>query len=279
MRFGIKTAPQLCSWDQLVDIWKAADETPIFESAWNFDHFYPLLEPTTGPCMEAWVTLSALAQATQRIRVGCMVNGTPYRHPAVLANMAASLDIVSGGRLDLGLGAGWHQAECDAYGIELLPMKQRMDRFEEYVSVVISLLENESTSHEGRYFQLRNARCEPKGPQRPHPPIVIGGQGEKRTLRVVARFSSHWNLPFATPEIFVAKNDVLLKHCADIGRDPNEITRSVQIAMPSDQAPEEAAAAAAALGEAGVDVVIFTIRNPYRASLVEALARSLEKLA
>ena len=279
MRFGIKTAPQLCSWDQLVDIWKAADETPIFESAWNFDHFYPLLEPTTGPCMEAWVTLSALAQATQRIRVGCMVNGTPYRHPAVLANMAASLDIVSGGRLDLGLGAGWHQAECDAYGIELLPMKQRMDRFEEYVSVVISLLENESTSHEGRYFQLRNARCEPKGPQRPHPPIVIGGQGEKRTLRVVARFSSHWNLPFATPEIFVAKNDVLLKHCADIGRDPKEITRSVQIAMPSDQAPEEAAAAAAALGEAGVDVVIFTIRNPYRASLVEALARSLEKLA
>ena len=278
MRFGIKTAPQLCSWEQLVDIWRAADQIPIFESAWNFDHFYPLLEPTTGPCMEAWVTLSALAQATRRIRVGCMVNGSPYRHPALLANMAASLDIVSGGRLDLGLGAGWHQAECDAYGIELLPMKERMDRFEEYVPVVISLLQNETTSHEGRYFQLRDARCEPKGPQRPHPPIVIGGQGEKRTLRVVARFSSHWNLPFATPEIFVAKNEVLLKHCEDVGRDPAEITRSVQIALPADQPPDEAAAAATALGEAGVDVVVFTLRNPYRASIVEPLARALEKV-
>jgi len=278
MRFGIKTAPQLCSWEQLVDIWRAADQIPIFESAWNFDHFYPLLEPTTGPCMEAWVTLSALAQATRRIRVGCMVNGSPYRHPALLANMAASLDIVSGGRLDLGLGAGWHQAECDAYGIELLPMKERMVRFEEYVPVVISLLQNETTTHEGRYFQLRDARCEPKGPQRPHPPIVIGGQGEKRTLRVVARFSSHWNLPFATPEIFVAKNEVLLKHCEDVGRDPAEITRSVQIALPADQPPDEAAAAATALGEAGVDVVVFTLRNPYRASIVEPLARALEKV-
>lgn len=278
MRFGIKTAPQLCSWQELLEVWRAADEVPLFESAWNFDHFYPLLDPKDGPCMEAWVTLSALAQATTRIRVGCMVNGTPYRHPAVLANMAASLDIVSSGRLDLGLGAGWHQPECDAYGIELLPMKQRMDRFEEYVPVVISLLENEYTDHEGAYFQLEKARCEPVGPQRPHPPIVIGGGGEKRTLRVVARFADHWNLPFATPEIFRAKNDVLLKHCADAGRDASEITRSVQIAMAADQPPEEAAATAAALGEAGVDVVIFTIRTPYRASLVEPLGRALEAL-
>lgn len=278
MRFGIKTAPQLCSWQELLDVWRAADEVPLFESAWNFDHFYPLLEPKRGPCMEAWVTLSALAQATSRIRVGTMVNGTPYRHPAVLANMAASLDIISNGRLDLGLGAGWHEGECDAYGIELLPMKQRMDRFEEYVAVVISLLENEVTDHEGRYFRLKSARCEPKGPHRPHPPIVIGGQGEKRTLRVVARFANHWNLPFATPEIFAAKNAVLREHCAEVGRDASQITRSVQIAMPADQPPEEAAATAAALGEAGVDLVIFTIRNPYRASLVEPLARALEAL-
>lgn len=278
MRFGIKTAPQLCTWQEMLDVWRAADEIPLFESAWNFDHFYPLVEPRDGPCMEAWVTLAALAQATTRIRVGCMVNGTPYRHPAVFANMAASLDIVSGGRLDLGMGAGWHQGECDAYGLELLPMKQRMDRFEEYVHVVSSLLENEHSDHQGTYFQLSNARCEPKGPQRPHPPIVIGGQGEKRTLRIVARFANHWNLPFATPEIFRAKNEVLLKHCAEVGRDENEITRSVQIAIPADQPPEEAAAAAATLGEAGVDVVIFTIRNPYRATLVEPLARELEKV-
>ena len=279
MRFGIKTAPQQCTWAEMLDVWRAADEIKLFESAWNFDHFYPLVEPDTGPCMEAWVTLSALAQATRRIRIGAMVNGTPYRHPAVLANMAASLDIVSGGRLELGLGAGWPQPECDAYGIELLPMKQRMDRFEEYVPVVISLLENEETNHSGEYFQLEKARCEPKGPQRPRPPIVIGGQGEKRTLRVVARFADHWNLPFAKPGRFKAKNEVLLGHCEDVGRDPAEITRSVQIAYGADEPPGEAAQKAAALGEAGVDVVIFTLRVPYVAARVEPLARALEGLA
>lgn len=279
MRFGIKTAPQHCSWQEMLEIWRAADAAPVFESAWNFDHFYPLTEPHDGSCMEAWVTLSALAQATSRIRVGCMVSGAPYRHPAVLANMAASLDIVSEGRLELGLGAGWHQPECDAYGIDLLPMKQRMDRFEEAVEVIVSLLSKETTDFEGSHYQLVGARCEPKGPQRPHPPIVIGGGGEKRTLRVVARFASHWNLPFATPEIFQHKKQILLAHCEDLGRDPAEITCSVQIAMPADQAPEEAASNAAALGEAGVDKVIFTLRNPYRATLVEPLAKALEAVA
>ena len=278
MRFGIKTAPQHCTWQELLDIWRAADEAPIFESAWNFDHFYPLTPPSEGPCLEAWVTLSALAQATSRIRVGCMVTGVPYRHPAVLANMAASLDIVSAGRLELGMGAGWHQGEADAYGIDLLPMRHRMDRFEEAVEVVISLLSQEWTDFSGKHFQLERARCEPKGPQRPHPPIVIGGGGEKRTLRVAARFANHWNMPFAPPEAFAKKREILLKHCEDVGRDASEISCSVQIAMPADQAPEEAAANAAALAEVGVDLVIFTIRNPYRASLVEPLAKALENL-
>ncbi len=276
MRFGIKTAPQHCSWREMLDIWRAADDTPLFESAWNFDHFYPLSEPLDGACMEAWVTLSALAQATSRIRVGCMVNGVPYRHPAVLANMAASLDIVSEGRLDLGMGAGWNQREADAYGIDLLPMRERMDRFEEAVEVVVSLLSQEWTDFSGKHYRLEKARCEPKGPQRPHPPIVIGGGGERRTLRVAARFASHWNLPFATPESFRGKREVLLRHCAEVGRDPGEITCSVQIALPADQSPDEAAANAAALAEAGVDVVIFTLRNPYRASLVQPLAKALE---
>ena len=126
MRFGIKTAPQHTSWDDMLDVWRQADKLDLFESAWNFDHFYPLVEDTNGPCLESWVTLSALAQATTRIRVGCMVNGMPYRHPALVANMAASLDIVSGGRLELGLGAGWNQQESDAYGIELNPLRRRM---------------------------------------------------------------------------------------------------------------------------------------------------------
>jgi len=262
----------------MLDVWRAADEVELFETAWNFDHFYPLQGDKNGPCLEAWVTLSALAQATSRIRIGCMVNGVPYRHPALVANMAASLDIVSGGRLELGLGAGWNEQEAKAYGIDLLPMGQRMDRFEEAVEVIDSLLAQEISTFQGKYFQLEQARCEPKGPQRPRPPIVIGGGGEKRTLRIAARFAQHWNLPFATPEVFCKKNEILVTHCEAVGRDPSLIMRSVQIESVADQDPAEAADNAAALFAVGVDQVIFTLRTPYRAEKVAALARSLQTI-
>ena len=278
MRFGIKTAPQHTSWGDMLDVWRTADEVELFETAWNFDHFYPLQGDKNGPCLEAWVTLSALAQATSRIRIGCMVNGVPYRHPALVANMAASLDIVSGGRLELGLGAGWNEQETKAYGIDLLPMGQRMDRFEEAVQVIDSLLVHEITTFQGKYFQLEQARCEPKGPQQPRPPIVIGGGGEKRTLRIAARFAQHWNLPFATPEVFHKKNEILLAHCEAVGRDASLIMRSVQIESTADQDPAEVADSAAALFAAGVDQVILTLRTPYRAERVAALAKSLEAI-
>lgn len=259
----------------MLDIWRLADGIDLFESAWNFDHFYPLSGDTHGPCMEAWVTLSALAQATSRIRVGCMVNGIHYRHPALVANMAASLDIVSAGRLELGLGAGWNEEESGAYGIELGSLKTRFDRFDEGVEIVVGLLSDDVTNFSGEFFDITDAYCEPKGPQRPHPPIVIGGGGEKRTLRTVAKWAQHWNLPFAKPDGFLAKNEVLLGHCEAIGRDPSEITRSVQIALHADQDPAEAAAQAVALGEVGVEVVIFTMRTPYSTDTVEALAEVL----
>ena len=278
MRFGIKTAPQHTSWGDMLDVWRTADEVELFETAWNFDHFYPLQGDKNGPCLEAWVTLSALAQATSRIRIGCMVNGVPYRHPALVANMAASLDIVSGGRLELGLGAGWNEQETKAYGIDLLPMGQRMDRFEEAVEVIDSLLVHEITTFQGKYFQLEQARCEPKGPQQPRPPIVIGGGGEKRTLRIAARFAQHWNLPFATPEVFHKKNEILLAHCEAVGRDSSLIMRSVQIESTADQDPAEVADSAAALFAVGVDQVILTLRTPYRAERVAALAKSLEAI-
>ena len=278
MRFGIKTAPQHTSWGDMLDVWRAADEVELFETAWNFDHFYPLQGDKNGPCLEAWVTLSALAQATSRIRIGCMVNGVPYRHPALVANMAASLYIVSGGRSELGLCAGWNEQETKAYGIDLLPMGQRMDRFEEAVEVIDSLLVHEITTFQGKYFQLEQARCEPKGPQQPRPPIVIGGGGEKRTLRIAARFAQHWNLPFATPEVFHKKNEILLAHCEAVGRDSSLIMRSVQIESTADQDPAEVADSAAALFAAGVDQVILTLRTPYRAERVAALAKSLEAI-
>jgi len=262
----------------MLDVWRAADEVELFETAWNFDHFYPLQGDKNGPCLEAWVTLSALAQATTRIRIGCMVNGVPYRHPALVANMAASLDIVSDGRLELGLGAGWNEQETKAYGIDLLPMGQRMDRFEEAVGVIDSLLSHEVTNFQGKYFQLEQARCEPKGPQQPRPPIVIGGGGEKRTLRVAAKFAQHWNLPFATPDAFRKKNEILLAHCEAVGRDSSLILRSVQIEATPDQDPAEVADKAALLFAAGVDQVILTLCTPYRAERVAVLAKSLEAI-
>ena len=279
MRFGIKTVPEHTSWGDMLDVWRAADEIELFETAWNFDHFYPIIGDGDGPCLEAWVTLSALAQATSRIRIGCMVNGVPYRHPALVANMAASLDIVSGGRLELGLGAGWNEQETEAYGIDLLPMGQRMDRFEEAVEVVDSLLSNEFTTFRGKYFQLEQARCEPKGPQQPRPPIVIGGAGEKRTLRIAARFAQHWNISFVTPDQFIKKNEILLTHCESVGRDSSLITRSVQITSGADQDAVEVADEAAALFAAGVDKVIFMLSTPYRAERVTALAKSLEAIS
>ena len=278
MRFGIKTAPQHTSWGDMLDVWRAADEVELFETAWNFDHFYPLQGDKNGPCLEAWVTLSALAQATSRIRIGCMVNGVLYRHPALVANMAASLDIVSKGRFELGLGSGWNELETKAYGIDLLPMGQRMDRFEEAVGVIDSLLSHEVTNFQGKYFQLEQARCEPKGPQQPRPPIVIGGGGEKRTLRVAAKFAQHWNLSFATPDAFRNKNEILLAHCEAVGRDSSLILRSVQIESTPDQDPAEVADKAAILFESGVDQVILTLPNPYRAERVAALAKSLEAI-
>jgi F420-dependent oxidoreductase-like protein len=273
MRYGIKTAPQHCTWQEMLDIWTFADEATVFESAWNFDHFYPLVGDTTGPCLESWVSLTALAQATQRIQVGCMVNGIHYRHPALVANMAATLDIVSNGRFQLGLGAGWHEEESAAYGIPLGSLSERMDRFDEGVEVVSSLL---TTTFHGRYFNITDARCEPKGPQQPRPSIVIGGGGEKRTLRTTARWADHWNLSFATPERFARKYQVLLGHCEAVGRNPADIETSVQIAFEADQSPQEAVEQSAALFEAGVDIVVFTLRTPYRVPTVEALAEALK---
>ena len=143
VRFAIKTAPQNTTYQAMLDVWRVADELPIFESAWTFDHFEPIFSDRTGPCLEGWLTTTALAQATSRIRVGVLVTGMPYRHPSVLANMAATLDVISEGRLELGLGAGWNQEEADALGIDLPPLKERFDRFDEGVEEIydVALLE------------------------------------------------------------------------------------------------------------------------------------------
>ena len=159
VRYAFKTANQHTTWADLLATWREADQIDVFESGWVFDHLYPIQTPDepakiTGPCLEGWSLLAALAQATHRLRLGCLVTGTHFRHPALLAKMAATVDIVSDGRLEIGLGGGWNSTETDAYGIELLPLRQRFDRFDEYCHVLTSLLENETTDFHGRYFSV-----------------------------------------------------------------------------------------------------------------------------
>jgi F420-dependent oxidoreductase-like protein len=279
MRFAFKTSPQNTTWDAMLEVWRAADDIELFESGWTFDHFYPILgEDSSGPCLEGWITLTALAQATRRLRLGTLVTGIHYRHPAVLANMAATLDIVSGGRLELGIGAGWNTEESGAYGIELGTPRERSDRLEEACEVLTGLLgPQETTSFKGSYYELTDAMCNPKPIQQPHPPICIGGSGEKRTLRTAARFAQHWNFVGGTPEQFRHTRDVLYQHCVDIGRDPAEILLSSHVHFTGD--PAETAANAAALGEAGLELAIVNLRPPHTASVLEPLANALTALA
>lgn len=273
--YAIKTPPQHGTWQEFLDVWRAADEIEVFESAWTMDHFYPLTPPIEGPHLESWTFLAAMAQATRRLRLGCMVNGMHYRHPAVTANMAATVDIISGGRFELGLGAGWYLVESDAYGIPLGTLTERFDRFDEGVEVIRSLLEHEVTDFAGRYYTLRGARCEPK-PVQAHVPIIIGGTGPKRTLRAVARFADHWDMVGAgSVAQWRQADDVLLSHCAEIGRDPATIRRSVHVMWPNDAEPAALAAQAADFAAAGVDLVIFSMRGPFEVRLLEPLAHAL----
>src|SRR5262249_17335315 len=163
--------------------------------------------------------LAALAQATTRLRLGNLVTGIHYRHPAVLANMVSTIDIISGGRLELGIGAGWNEEESGAYGIDLGTKRERSDRFEEACQGLIGLLSQAATDFEGKFSQWSGARNEPKGPQKPHPPICIGGSGERRTLLTTARYAQHWNFAGGAPAEFAHKRDVLHAHCQTIGRD------------------------------------------------------------
>jgi len=278
MRFGIKTRPEHVTWEQMRDLWIAADDIDLFESAWNWDHFYPLTGDLDGPNFEAWTSLAALAQATKRIRVGVQVTGMLYRHPAVLANMAATVDVISGGRLDLGVGAGWNQLECDAYGIELLPLKQRFDQFDEGVQVMIGLLSQEHTDFAGEYFTLTHARCEPKPVQRPHPPIVIGGKGPKRTLRATAKWAQQWNAIVQTVDEWSALKTILHEHCVAVGREPAEIDCSVNVMLPPDGELGPSLEKVVAFRDAGADIAIMNLPHGAPIYLVDDLATALSTL-
>lgn len=274
-RHAIKTPPHHVTWAELLDLWRCADELDVFESAWVWDHFYPLAEPWNGPNLEGWTILGALAQATSRLRLGAMVNGMHHRHPAVTANMAATLDHVSGGRFELGMGAGWNTMESDAYGIPLGTLRERSDRFEEGIEVIASLLSNKETTFSGSWFQLEKAWCEPR-PVQEHIPIVIGGKGKRRTLRTAARFADQWDMTFpADPDDWASHDAALRRHCEDVGRDQSTITRSIHLAFSADDDPAALRDHAAPFFDDGVDVVVWSARGPVTPGVVEALAGAL----
>src|SRR5579871_1248322 len=193
LSFGIKTSPQQTTYEDMLVVWREADAIPVFEHAWLFDHFMPLGNDPTGPCLEGWTLLAAYAAQIERLRVGLMVTGNTYRHPAVLANMGATVDVISHGRLDFGIGAGWNELEHTAYGIPLPRPGERIARFAEACEVIKLMWTETVANFDGKYYQLKDARCEPKPVQKPYPPFVIGGSGEQLTLRVVAKYASVWN--------------------------------------------------------------------------------------
>jgi F420-dependent oxidoreductase-like protein len=258
MRYAFATSPQRTTWDWLLEVWRIADELPAFESGWTFDHLYPIMGDSTEDCMEGWITLTALLHETRRVRGGVLVTGMVYRHPGVLASMASTLDITSGGRLELGIGAGWNVEECDAFGIELGTMRERFDRFEEGLSVLRSLLTNERTTFDGAYYKLTEAMNNPKPLQSPLP-ICIGGTGKRRTLPLAAQYASHWNYGGSDVATFTESRRALEDACARIGRDPSEITCSAIVRYEGDT--DAMRRTIDGLEAAGTDLAIISIRK------------------
>jgi F420-dependent oxidoreductase-like protein len=225
IRFGIQTPQQHSSWRDMLSLWQEVD-TLGFDTAWVFDHFLPIFSDPTGPCLEGWTALAALALATKNVRLGVMVTGNTYRHPAVLAKMATTVDIISSGRLILGIGAGWFELEHREYGMPFPQVAERLARLGESLEVIKRLWTEERASFTGRYYQLNDAVFNPKPMQRPHPPILVGASGERVALGIVARHAQMWN-SFGTPDVFRHKIARLAAHCQQIGRDPTTIEKSV----------------------------------------------------
>lgn len=274
LSFGIKTSPQHTSYEAIREVWRAADAEPAIEHAWLFDHLNPIQGDLDGPCLEGWTTLAALAAETQRLRIGLMVTGNTYRHPAVLAHIAATLDVISGGRLDFGVGAGWNEYEHTSNDIPLYEPAERIRRFGEACEIWKLLFTQPISTFDGRYYKLREARLAPKPIQKPYPPFVIGGSGEQLTLRVVAKHADIWNFGGGPIELFRHKVEVLHGHCEAIGRDPSEITLSVQHRVDYDDLPGTVAAVQQYV-DAGARHIVLILLPPYPAWIVRRLAEDV----
>ena len=284
-------------WDEILSGCRHAAETG-WDGVWVADHFMPNAEDVSGPMHEAWSLVGGLSAVVPRVRIGVLVSGNTYRHPAVLAKAAATADHISGGRVVLGLGAGWQQNEHEKYGIEFSTVGGRLDRLEEACEVVTRLFTEERVTYAGEHYELTDAPLEPKPVQSPLP-LLIGGGGEKRTMKIAARYAQEWNV-WGTPELLRHKNAVLDAHCEAIGRDPSEIHRSCQGLLflfddPAKSAemrardigrpmlvgtPDELVEVVAAYRDAGVDELIVPDFNlPQGSQKREIMDTFIEKVA
>ena len=288
VRFGIKTTPMHVSYEDIRRVWLEADTVPEIADAWLWDHLLPVAGPKDGQVHEGWTLLSALAAQTERLRLGLLVTSNRIRPPAVLGKMASTVDVISGGRLTLGLGVGGtHQppgaggieganpaiGEFEAYGLSLVPPGEGLARLAETVTILKGMWTRDVFDFDGRYYRLRDNRCEPKPVQRPGPPLLIGGWGT-RLLRLVAEHADVWNVPgppHNTVDYVAERARVLDAHCADLGRDPGTITRSVQVLVSYDD-PATTRETVGRLVDAGMNHIVLSLPRPYPQGVARWLA-------
>jgi len=227
VRFGIQTGQQFAAWDEIVRIWQRA-EALGYDTAWTYDHFVAVMMDPFDPCLEAWSCLAALAVHTQRIRIGALVTGNTYRHPAILAKIATTVDVISNGRLEFGIGAGWYEPEHTMFGVPFGSAGERCRRLDESLTVIRALWSERQATFAGKHYQLQAAIAEPKPVQRPHPPITVAGAGERRLLPIVARHADAWS-SFGSPDVFRHKIEVLQRCCDAERRDCSAIEKGVLV--------------------------------------------------
>jgi len=274
LRFGLKASGQWITIEQLRACWKIADEAG-FDHLWDFDHLASIgANGPAGPIYEGWALQAAMAEATRRVRIGCMVTGNTYRHPIVLAKLAVTVDHLSGGRLEFGIGAAWNEIEHEMYGIEGLD--HRVGRLSESLQVLKSLFTQDRTNFDGRYYKFKDAVANPKPIQKPHPPIWIGASGES-TLRLAARHADVWNISGGDAQ---AVKDLVGKFeeaCGAVGRDPNEVRRSIQFLWDGKD-KSEISEASAKYFELGVTEQLVYMRGDHPERSAAKLAEMLPEL-
>lgn len=272
-RFGIMTAPMQVDYADILRVWREADALPEIEHAWLFDHLMPLGGDPNGPIFEGWTLLSALAAQTDRLRLGLLVTSNRFRPPAVLAKVAATVDVVSGGRLDFGIGAGSRPShplarrEYDAHGLPFHDAAYAVGSLAEALTVIRRLwTETEPFDFHGNYIDLVGAYGSPK-PVQEHPPIMIGGRSSG-VLRIVAEHADLWNIPGGDIDDVISRSALLDRYCSEIGRDPASITRSIHLPVAYEDPGSTRNAIAQAL-DAGFSHIVLGLSAPYPAGVAQ----------